>query len=444
VDELFKEYCETTSKVLNPHGGRTAKLCLSPFYYDQDFWDKMDRITRAYANLLEFVFQNFPIDKRIQNVLDYPDDLEKYIRSLNIYSKNMAAARIDIFLTKEGIKMVESNCEIPGGSEESFFLETEYLNIIQPENVEQIPRLEIVYNTLMHHYEIQTQAKGLPVKDILNIYLIPWQNEIDRIQGEYSILINFIKEKGHNCSVIDPNTLIIEENKVKTPDGQVIDLIYRRFTGDELPKYAAKSWQMAIDFNNADVAITNPFCTKRVDSKNIMVLFKDEQYDDIFPEELKDDLEIVREIIPWTKKIEEKIIVGREEVNAKDYLLSNRERLVIKHANAYSSVAVFIGDDCDKKKWSGVVEEALKGDWIVQEIVDLPERKIEYWENNKINTAKCIYNVNPYMYDGKLGGFYVRASTDRLTSFKVGEIATVMPCFKKKLLNEVIEREQKP
>jgi hypothetical protein len=35
------------------------------------------------------------------------------------------------------------------------------------------------------------------------------------------------------------------------------------------------------------------------------------------------------------------------------------------------------------------------------------------------------------MYDGKLGGFYVRASTDRLTSFKVGEIATVMPCFKK-------------
>jgi hypothetical protein len=431
VDELFKEYYETTSKVLNPHGGRTAKLCLTPFYYDQEFWDKMDRITRAYANLLEFVFQDFPVNKQIQNVLDYPADLEKYIRSLNIYTKNMAAARIDIFLTKDGIRMVESNCEIPGGSEESYFLETEYLNIIQPDNVEQIPRLEIVYNTLLHHYKIQAQAKGLPSKDKLNIYLIQWQNEIDRIQGEYAILIDYIKAKGHNCGVIDPNTLILEENKVKTPDGHVIDLIYRRFTGDELPQYADKSWQLAIDLNEADVAIANPFCTKRVDSKNIMVLFKDEQYDDIFPEELKEDLVIVSEIIPWTKKIEETIVVGGKEVDAKDYLLGNKERLVIKHANAYSSVAVFIGDDCDDNKWSGVVEEALKGDWIVQEIVDLPEKEIEYWENNKINKAKCIYNVNPYMYDGRLGGFYVRASTDRLTSFKVGEIATVMPCFKK-------------
>jgi hypothetical protein len=432
LDELYKKYYETTSKVLNPHGGRSAKLCLSPFYYDQEFWDKMDKITRAYANLLEFVFQKFPVDKRIQNVLDYPGDLEKYIRSLNIYSKNMAAARIDIFLTNDGMKMVESNCEIPGGSEESFFLETEYLNIIRQEDIEQIPRLEIVYNTLMHHYNIQAQAKGFHLKDKLNIYLIQWQDEIDRIQGEYAILINYIKAKGHNCGVIDPNTLIIEENKVKTADGEVIDLLYRRFTGDELPKYAKNSWQMAIDLNNADVAIVNPFCTKRVDSKNIMVLFKDDQYDDIFPEELKEELEIVREIIPWTKKIEEKIIVSGQEEDTREFLLGNREKLVIKHANAYSSVAVFIGDDCDEKKWLRVVEEALEGDWIVQEIVDLPEREIEYWEDNKVKKATCIYNVNPYMYDGKLGGFYVRASTDRLTSFKVGEIATVMPCFKRK------------
>ena len=431
MENKYKKYYEEATKVLNPHGGRTAKLCLTPFYYDQEFWNKMDRITRAYDNLLEFVFQNFPTNERIQNVLDYPGPLEKYIRSLNIYPTNMAAARIDIFLTNEGVRMVESNCEIPGGSEESYFLESEYLKIIQPKNVEQIPRLEIVYNTLMHYYKIQAKAKGLPVKDKLNIYLIQWQDEIERIQGEYAILIDYIKVKGHYCSVIDPNTLVIEDNCVKTPDGVFIDLIYRRFTGDELPKYAEKSWQMAIDLDKADVAIVNPFCTKRVDSKNIMVLFKDEQYDDVFPDELKEALKIVREIIPWTKKIEDTIVVDGKEHKAKDYLINNRKNLVIKHANSYSSVDVFIGVDCDEKKWTEVVNEALKGDWIVQEIINLPETEIEYWEDNRIKNAKCIYNVNPYMYDGKLGGFYVRASTDRLTSFKVGEIATVMPCFKK-------------
>jgi len=430
VEQMYKKYYDATSQVLNPHGGRTAKLCLTPFHFNQEFWNKMDRITRAYSNLLEFVFQNFPTNSRIQNVLDYPGALEKYIRSLNIYPTNMAAARIDIFLTSEGIRMVESNCEIPGGSEESYFLESEYLNILQPENVEQIQRLEIVYSTLMHHYKIQAESKGLAVKDKLNIYLIQWQHEIDRIQGEYAILINYINAKGHNCNVIDPNNLRIESGHVKTPQGEIIDLIYRRFTGDELPKYAKKSWQMAIDLDKADVAIVNPFCTKRVDSKNIMVLFKDEQYDDVFPDELKEDLNIIRRIIPWTKKIEDKLIVGDEEVDTKSFLLKNRKNLVIKHANSYSSVAVFLGVDSDEKKWNDVVDEALKGDWIVQEIINLPEMNIEYWEDGTIKKEKCIYNVNPYMYNGKLGGFYVRASTDRLTSFAVGEIATVMPCLK--------------
>ncbi len=432
MEDSYKQYYEVASKVLNPHGGRTAKLCLTPFYYEQEFWNKMDIITKAYANLQEFVFQNFPTNTRIQGVLDYPGDLENYLRSLNIYPINMAAARIDIFLTNTGFKMVESNCEIPGGSEESYFLESEYIDIFQPDNVEQIQRLEIVYNTLMHYYKVQAETKGFPVKDKLNIYLIQWQHEIDRIQGEYAILIDYITMKGHHCDVIDPNRLKIENGHVITPGGKKVDLLYRRFTADELPKYAKQSWQMAIDLDKADVAIANPFCTKRVDSKNIMVLFRDEQYDDVFPETLKEDLKTVRQIIPWTKKIEDEIDVHGDIVDAKEYLCKNKETLVIKHANAYSSAAVFIGIDCDEKKWNEVVDESLTGDWIVQELLNLPELEIEYWEDNQVKKAKCIYNVNPYIYDGKLGGFYIRASTDKLTSFKVGEIATVMPCLKRR------------
>ncbi len=431
MDSKFEEYYEATSRVLNPHGGRTAKLCLTPFNYDRAFRDRMDRITRAYAALLEFVFQRFPVDGRIQEVLDYPGPLEQYIRSLNIYPRNMAAARIDIFLTPQGLRMVESNCEIPGGSEESFFLETEYLRAFQPDDLEQIPRLAIVYDTLMHHYRIQAEAKGLPVKEGLNVCLIQWRHEIERIQGEYAILIDYIESRGHDCCVIDPNELRLDDGQARLPDGRPLDLIYRRFTGDELPKYAERSWQTAIDLNNSTAAVVNPFCTKRVDSKNIMVLFKDEQYEEIFPEELKQDLDLVREIVPWTRKIAARIQVEGRELDSREFLLRNREDLVIKHANSYSSVAVFLGVDCDEEKWAGVVEEALGGDWIVQHVIQLPEREIEYWEEGRVKRASCIFNVNPYMYDGRLGGFYVRASTDRLTSFASGEIATVMPCFLK-------------
>jgi hypothetical protein len=112
-------------------------------------------------------------------------------------------------------------------------------------------------------------------------------------------------------------------------------------------------------------------------------------------------------------------------------LLSNREGLVIKHANAYSSAAVFIGMDTEAARWEEIVDQSLEGDWIVQEVLDLPEMDLEYWEDGRVKTARCIYNVNPYMYDGRIGGFLNRASTDKLTSFKSGEIAAIVPCFER-------------
>lgn len=429
----YRKYSEIVKKVLDPTKKRSAKLCLTPYIYNQEFKDKMTRITIGYANLLEFVFHEFPTNKKIQEVLEYPPDLEKFLNSLNVYEKNLAAARIDIFVTeKDGLKMCESNCEIPGANEESYFLEQEYLKIFQPEGFKAMPRMEIVYNTLIHYYDIQAKYFKLPKKENLNIYLSQWQSEIDRILGEYDIIMEFIRKKGHRCGVIDPNRIIIKDNKAYDPDGERIDLIYRRFTGDELPKFAKKKWQMAIDWDKAEVAVVNPFCTKRVDSKNIMVLFKDEEYEDVFPENLKEDLAVVREIIPWTKKIKERMILENgSEVDARSYLIKEKDYFVIKHANAYSSAAVYIGNDLNEKRWEKVVDESLKGDWIVQARIDLPEIDIEYWEDDRVKKKRCIYNVNPYIYDGRLGGFLNRASTDKLTSFKSGEIATIMPCFEK-------------
>jgi hypothetical protein len=290
-----------------------------------------------------------------------------------------------------------------------------------------------VYDTLMDHYRIQAGAKGMPLKEKPAIYLAQRQSEIDRILGEYNILIDFIKERGHASGVLDPNRIRIEDDLAYTPKGEQIDLIYRRFTSDELPIISDRKWQLALDWDRANVAVVNPFCTKRVDSKNIMLLFKDEAYGDVFPEELADDLAIVREIIPMTRKIKERMLLsdGRE-VDARSWLIENRAGLVIKHANAYSSAAVFIGEDAEWDKWTEIVDESLQGDWIVQELIDLPYIDLDYWEEGRLRKASCIFNVNPYIYDGRLGGFLNRASTDKLTSFKPGQIATIMPCFERK------------
>jgi hypothetical protein len=95
-------------------------------------------------------------------------------------------------------------------------------------------------------------------------------------------------------------------------------------------------------------------------SKNIMVLFKDDQYDDIFPEELKEELEIVREIIPWTKKIEEKIIVGGKGV---PFVQIEMSRALYLSKKYFDEINLKVKEsrilDLNKKVWK-VLSNSLK------------------------------------------------------------------------------------
>ncbi len=89
MNEQHKRYSEIIKKVLDPTGQRTAKVCLTPYMYDNALWERMKGITEAYANLLEFVFREYPTNLKIQEVLEYPDDLERYLSALNIVVKNI-------------------------------------------------------------------------------------------------------------------------------------------------------------------------------------------------------------------------------------------------------------------------------------------------------------------------------------------------------------------
>ena len=98
MDERHREYAQIVERILDPTGRRTSKLCVSPFIHDRALWREMEELTGAYARLLEFVFQSFPTSSKIQEALEYPSELESFLGALNIYPKNLAAARIDVFL----------------------------------------------------------------------------------------------------------------------------------------------------------------------------------------------------------------------------------------------------------------------------------------------------------------------------------------------------------
>ena len=432
MDRPEKQYFDYIRGQLDPLGIRRAALSLTPYICSADIYQQLKQISISYGKILEYVFQKYEHDQRIREVLGYAGDLENHLKKMTVFPKNMALARLDLFVTEDGLRMVESNTETPGGNEEETALEIGFVDILGLEGVTRHNRLDAVFQTLMEHYRIQAEFKGLVPKTNPTINLITWQWDIDRIRGEYDVLIDYIRDQKCSCDIVDPNKLVFKGDDVFNPEtGEQIDMLYRRFTTDELPKHAEKGFQLAKTLNDSSAAVVNPFCTKRVDSKNIMVLIKDEIYTDVFTPELLEHVNVIRKVLPWTRKVEAKMIIDGNSMDGREFLMREKNGLVLKKVNSYSSVGVFLGEDQSDAKWLDLVDEAMKGDHIVQEMIKLPTMPVTLFDGSKTETYDLIYNVNPYMFDSDFGGIYVRASTDKLTSFKVGGVATVLPVFLK-------------
>ena len=430
MQDANRSYLAFVNERLNPLGARRAKLCLTPYTHDSAFEERYRQIVASYALILEHVFQRYPVDARIRDVLGYSGELESHLETMTVYPRNLALARLDVFVTADGLRMVESNTETPGGNEECTTLEIGYQRFFSAPGLVRRERLQKVLDTLLDHYRVQMSHKGLEAKERPTINLITWDWDIQRIRGEYDVLIDFIRGAGCPCDILDPNRLEFRDGHAFSPStGERVDLFYRRFTTDELPKNSSTGFALARRLNDSSAAVVNPFCTKRVDSKNIMVLIDDRELDDVFTPELMPHVERIRTVLPWTRKVSRAMVVDGARVDGGRFLRESRERLVIKEANSYSSVGVFLGEDATPAQWDEIVERALQGDHIVQEKIDLPTVGVTLFDGEREIHEELIYNVNPYLFNGQFGGLYVRASSDKLTSFKVGKVATVMPVF---------------
>ncbi|MBT4805490.1 glutathionylspermidine synthase family protein [Candidatus Woesearchaeota archaeon] len=426
-ENLFNEYLKAHDSVLDPLGKRVAKVPLTPFFYNQELIDEVNVIAQSYHRLMEHVTKDY---LSFVDLIGHNPQTDSFLKECPDYLTNVVLARLDIFLANNGLKIVEANCESPGGSEESYHLETIFKkcfsNIVGTGQAEN--RLDNILETLLNSYQEQVKAKGHhDPKEKPNIVLMEWADDITRIKGEFDVFINYARQAGLNCEIVPPQAISFKDGYA-TLNGKSIDLIYRRIVSDSLLTKMEQGFDFARRLNDSKTAIINPFSSKKASSKKTLVVFSDPQYQHMFPENLVDDLELVRKYIPAARSLsspENSVILLNE-------LLENQNELVIKASNSYSSVGVYIGADITKDKWKKIAQNALGKDYIVQEKIDLPAKEIEIFDprTEKFHRKKLIYNVNPYMFDGKFAGFYVRASEDNLTSFKVGLMATVLPCYK--------------
>ncbi len=115
-------------------------------------------------------------------------------------------------------------------------------------------------------------------------------------------------------------------------------------------------------FKERKILISNGAIAWLLSTKLNLALLSENKDSDLFSPEEK---EIIEKYIPWTRRVVPGNITYKgEKIQLKEFLLSNREKLVLKPLVGGGGKDIYIGCHKSEEEWKDLVESAMKGnDW---------------------------------------------------------------------------------
>ncbi len=153
-----------------------------------------------------------------------------------------------------------------------------------------------------------------------------------------------------NLEVCDYNHLKVENNTIYRKNKR-IHLITEMYNGMVPPDILRA-------FKAQNVLLLNGPIANLLSNKLNLALLSDYETSGKFTPE---ETQLIDRYLPWTRKIVPELA---------DYIITNREKLVIKPSEGLGGEGISIGPKCAPQEWKAVVEQAVEGKtWLAQEMV---------------------------------------------------------------------------
>lgn len=158
-------------------------------------------------------------------------------------------------------------------------------------------------------------------------------------------------------------------------------------------------------YTAGNIRILNGPMTGLLLNKLNLALLSEHEESDVFSSEEK---ETIKKYIPWTRKIiaGENVFKG-EKIIMENFLISNKDRLVIKPSIGLGGQRVYIGQDTFRKQWEDLVNTALhQKNFLVQELVEAPRGLYQLGEDGCAH-HDTVWGV--WILGSRYGASFVRA-----------------------------------
>ncbi len=392
--------------------GKTINSIFHPYIFNEEDLNFIRNKAENFWSILDKTANLLVTEGEVQSFYDFSEDFLDLLKVNPGYPINIPITRFDAFYNGNSILFCEFNTDGTSGMNETntmeeAFLATELGKKLQAKySLSQFELRKSLLNTLLDCYRQfnDDQKPNIAIVDFMDKATI----------AEFEALKETFISCGYNTEICDIRDFTYADGKLWHGDYRV-DLVYRRAVTTEILERLEHVQGFIQGYKNNAFCMVGSFRSEAAHSKLVFTFLSSKTAEKYFNEE---ELKVIREHIPFTFKL-----TSNNEEHIKE-IINNKDAYLIKPHNSYGGQGLFVGKNYSQQEWEDIVHKNTDINYIGQKLIEIPE---ENFVAASGKTDRLKVNISPYLYNGKLQGFYTRVSNIEVITTSQG--GAVVPTF---------------
>jgi len=397
------------------YGDRPIGVALRPHFLEHRQFSVMAKTAELVASALEKVERMVLRSRGLMTHLGLTEREQRLALVDPGFTPAAVTSRLDAFGHGPQMKFVEYNAENPSSLSDQEELNRLLFEVpamsafTQRYRLGQFSPVDKLLETVLATY----RAWG--GKDAPHVAILDWKNL--PTENEFVLLRNHFAAHGVSTIICSPDELEYYGDKLRCGDFR-IDVVYKRILIHEFLARYDDTHPLLQAFMNHDVCMINPFRCKILHKKESFELLTDESYQGCFTAA---EREAIARSVPWTRRVCDCLTTWRgARTGLLELVRKSRKRLVLKPNDDYGGHGVYFGPELNERAWEEAVGNAVAGDYVVQEAVDLQREEFPIFTATEWKLQTMFVDTNPFLFAGKVCGAMVRLSSSPIVNVTSG------------------------
>ncbi len=399
-------------------GDRPLCIALRPNLVARHQYDAIVLAARSIYEALAGLERALLSDDELRRELDLAPQEERLALADPGFSAASPSARLDGFVGDGVIRFVEYNAESPAGMAYNDELASEFASLPVMRALRRRFRLRRL-PVRRRQLAAMVRAAGTagPVIAIVDWRGLPTLTEFEMFE-------RFFSEQGLRAIICAPDDLTFTRGRLRAR-GVAVDLVYRRVLTSELLARPDLAEPLVRAYLAGAVTVVNSFRAKLLHKKMSLALLSDDRYAALYTPPQR---RAIARHVPWTRKVREgHTTYDGKVVDLVEFVIANRDRLVLKPNDEYGGKGVVLGWTVAASEWEQTLLAALVSSYVVQERVPVPHEPFPV-VLERMHFLDLAIDCDPYLFWGRPSGCLVRLSSSALLNVTAGD-GSVVPTF---------------